>query len=190
MGHVQSQDGGPPPGRSTRDSREGAPAEAEALPKPSAPASQAVCETLRRGGGGGARPGDPSRTGLSHLTSHWSRPPPWAAVADAGVGVWGRRLTAGVRPCGREGNLQDREASPPPHDRDRPPPRWSTTDDQDRQDRQDRRPRQAKTTGQDNRHTTVTAPTASPPPGPPPRRVSWATGWVWGRDRAVCQCEA
>src|SRR5439155_1345674 len=30
-------------------------------------------------------------------TTHWSRPPPAAAFSHAGVGTWGRRLTAGVR---------------------------------------------------------------------------------------------
>ena len=46
----------------------------------------------------GAR--EPGGRGSSHkqrLTTHWSRPPPAAACARAGVGAWGRRLTATVR---------------------------------------------------------------------------------------------
>src|SRR5262249_53008093 len=41
-----------------------------------------------------------------HRTTHWSRPPQAAAFPRAGVGPWGRRLTASVR---RRGDKEGKE---------------------------------------------------------------------------------
>ena len=65
----------------------GAPAERVAQ---RVPPSQGAGRGEGTGRGAGARLG---------LTTHWSRPPPMAVRAGAGVGAWGRRLTTSVRGC-------------------------------------------------------------------------------------------
>ena len=71
-------------------------------------AGRALRPGLSRGRGSAGRPGcgagGPSGGPCHPRTTHWSRPPPAAAWAQAGVCGWGRRLTASVR-CRKEMQL-------------------------------------------------------------------------------------
>ena len=66
-----------------------------------------VCGGRRVRGHG--RAGGRARQGR---TTHWSRPPPVAALSHVCVGAWGRRLTASVREAPGQAGTVVKGASP------------------------------------------------------------------------------